>query len=77
MPFELWTRVGPRNHVLGGFRDPSGKGAIFRVPPSKMHCSSESAENGYISTDSIWPQQYTGVRSSFIDTHLHLCEKAG
>jgi len=22
LPFELWTRVGPRNHVLSGSSDP-------------------------------------------------------
>jgi len=26
MSFRLWTRVGPRNHKLGGGGDPSGKG---------------------------------------------------
>jgi len=26
MPFGLWTRVGPRNHVLDGDPDPHGKG---------------------------------------------------
>jgi len=25
MPFGLWTRVGPRNHVLDGGPDPHGK----------------------------------------------------
>ena len=36
MPFRLWTRVGPRNHVLGGGPDlPRGKGRAFRgeAPP--------------------------------------------
>jgi len=25
MPFAVWTRVGPRNHVLGGGPDPRKK----------------------------------------------------
>ena len=25
MPFGMWTRVGPRNHVLGGVQAPPGK----------------------------------------------------
>ena len=29
MPFELWTRVGPRNDVLGGGPDPPRKGALL------------------------------------------------
>ena len=29
LPFGIWTRAGPRNHVLGGGPDPQGKGAIF------------------------------------------------
>jgi len=30
MPFGVWMRVGPRNHVLDGDRDPSWEGAILR-----------------------------------------------
>jgi len=29
IPFVLWTRVGPRNHVISGDLDPPGEGAIF------------------------------------------------
>jgi len=29
MPFGVWTRVGPRNHVLSGGPDPPKEGAIF------------------------------------------------
>jgi len=49
---------------------------VLAIPPSKMHCSSESAENGYknytiyMPTDSVWPQQYTGVARSHIQ---HIC----
>jgi len=28
MPFRLWTRVGPRNRLLGEDPDPSGDGAF-------------------------------------------------
>jgi len=28
MPFELWTRVGPGNHVLDGVQIPRGKGQL-------------------------------------------------
>jgi len=37
MPFGLWTRMGPRNHVLGGGPDPpAGEWAIRGfVPPLK------------------------------------------
>ena len=27
--FKLWTRVGPRNHILRWGPDPSGEGAIL------------------------------------------------
>jgi len=30
MPFRLWTRVGPRNHVLDTVQIPTCEGAIFR-----------------------------------------------
>jgi len=30
MPFEVWTRVGPRNHVLDGGPDPPCEGAILK-----------------------------------------------
>jgi len=30
MPFGLWTRVGPRNHVLDWGPDPHEKGVILR-----------------------------------------------
>jgi len=30
MPFELWTRVGPRNHVFDGGSDPPFEGAILK-----------------------------------------------
>ena len=30
MPFGLWARIGPRNHVLDGGSDPHGKGVILR-----------------------------------------------
>jgi len=26
MPFRMWTRMGPRNHVLDGSTSPQGKG---------------------------------------------------
>jgi len=29
MPFGLWARIGPRNHVLHGGPDPPWKGAIL------------------------------------------------
>ena len=29
MPFGLWARMGPRNHVLDGVPDPRWEGAIF------------------------------------------------
>jgi len=29
VPFGVWSRVGPRNHVLGGGPDPPGEGAIL------------------------------------------------
>ena len=28
MPFGLWAQMGPRNHVLGGGPDPTGKGNL-------------------------------------------------
>jgi len=31
MPFRIWTRVGPRNHVLDGVQIPMRKGAILRA----------------------------------------------
>jgi len=38
MQLGLWTRVGPRNHELGGSPDIRGKGAILEIrPPNKMH----------------------------------------
>ena len=30
MPFEVWTRVGPLNHVLDGGPDPPREGAILK-----------------------------------------------
>jgi len=30
MPFGLWTRVGPRNHVLDGVPDPPYKETILK-----------------------------------------------
>jgi len=30
MPFEMKTRVGPRNHVLDGGPDPPREGAVLR-----------------------------------------------
>jgi len=48
MPFGLWTRVGPRDHVLCGGPDPQGEGTIWSgvVPYRKCICNSASAENG-------------------------------
>jgi len=39
MPFGLWTRVGPRDHVLcGGPDPPRGRDNLeWGCPPSKMH----------------------------------------
>ena len=36
MPFELWTRTGPRNHALVGGLDPPRKGAVCGVVPLEM-----------------------------------------
>ena len=61
-----------------------GKGAIKRVcvyvcsAPLKMHCNSDSKENGcinykiYIPTDSTWPETYTCI----VCLHLHLRKKS-
>jgi len=36
MPFGLWTRVGPRNHVLAGGPDlPKEEAVLGVVPPLK------------------------------------------
>ena len=37
MPFALWTRVGPRKHVLDGGTDPWEK-AISRGRKGPAHC---------------------------------------
>jgi len=29
MPFGLWARMGPGNHMLDGSPDPQGKGQFF------------------------------------------------
>ena len=38
MPLRVWTRMGPRNHVLDGGPDPPYKGAILsgRQPIIKL-----------------------------------------
>ena len=33
MPYGLWARVGPSNHVLDGGPDPPGKLACSGMPP--------------------------------------------
>ena len=33
MPFGVWTRVGRRNHALGGARDPPREGARRAMQP--------------------------------------------
>ena len=33
IPFGLWTRVGPKNHVLDGGLDPRWEGAVLRGRP--------------------------------------------
>jgi len=60
------------------------EGAIKRVcvyvcsAPLKMHCNSDSNENGcinykiYIPTDSTWPETYTCI----VCLHLHLRKKS-
>jgi len=42
MLFELWTWVGPGNHVLDGDPDPPCKGAILRGKGA-AHCEVSSA----------------------------------
>jgi len=37
MPFGLWTRVGPRNHVLDGVPDAPWEGAILKAKGAD-HC---------------------------------------
>jgi len=43
---QLWTRVGPTNHVRWGSDRPMGRGNSGGCSPSKMHCNSWSAEYG-------------------------------
>ena len=88
MPFGLWSRVGPRNHTLGGGPDPQGK-RHFRgcFAPLEVHCN-KSAENGNILAVQytyklynihIYRQHLASAIygcSSFTDAHLHLPEKA-
>ena len=37
MPFELWARMGPRNHVLDGGPVPPWEGAILRGKDMPEH----------------------------------------
>ena len=81
----LCTRWAQGTTFQVGGQDPPGEGPIWGCSaPLEVHCNSESAENGnilavqytyipcytiYISTDSIWPQQYMGV----VHLQVHVC----
>jgi len=39
MPFGFWSRVGPRNYLLGVDPDPPGEGAIFGRGSFPLQCS--------------------------------------
>ena len=58
MPFEMWTQVGPRNHLLDGVQIPF-RGAILRAMMSGF--------SGMLSTNvlSSQPQKQLSVTLSF------------
>ena len=63
MPFGLRTRVGPRNHALGGCRDPQGKKQSWGdvLPYYKVQGeSTASCKNGWCDQHAVWDEDWSG-----------------
>jgi len=52
MPFEMWTRVGPRKHVLDGLQIPTCEGAILRVKWGQRRTCPDVSSGWYTQSDS-------------------------
>ena len=48
MPFGRWTRVGPKNHMLGKGRIPPGEGTILGTSPGPLNSTvSDSSDAAF------------------------------
>jgi len=71
MPFGLWTRVGPRNRVLGGGVGRWENGQFWGCSNIEMHCNCDNRIYG-IHTHRKRLASVIYKCSLLPDTHLHL-----
>ena len=64
MPFQLWTRVGPRNRVLGRAPSPGEEAILAGFQPTEKCYNSKVCNDSRMLSFTIkicCPQQYTAV----------------
>ena len=73
MPIGLWTRLGPRNHVLDGRPDPPCEGAILSRKGA-VHCKAlccELCKNGQPIETPFWLWTRVGPTNHALDGGAH------
>lgn len=65
IPLGVWTRVGPRNHVLHGGLDSHKRGNFQAHLPA--HCKQDSFKNSWTNQDALWDVDSDGPKNHLLD----------